>query len=173
MKGQVSLIKELELSPELGFRPEITIEFLQQYIKKFPEDEVVAEPLGFGQKAKAKLQAIHGGARSLVLVLVKVAQAMNPLISVFLPRNPEYAIPYAFLKIMLAVSRIRLRLACIGLINASVHPRNTERQTDHGRRMPRTAQGNPRVFVLSASHRSNRIDEAFDCSDIRAYIGPA
>ncbi len=174
MKGQVSLIKELEFSSEQDFCPAIIIEYLQQYIKKFPEDKVVSKPLGFGQKAKAKLQAIHGGARSLVLVLVKVAQAMEPLISVFLPKNPEYSIPYAFLKIMLVVSRLRLRvIACIGLTNTSVHPRNTERQTDHGRRVPRTAQGNSRVYVLSASHRSNRIDETFDCSDIRACIGPA
>jgi hypothetical protein len=123
MKSQVPLTEELEFSLEIDFRPAIIIEFLQQYIKKFPEDEVAAQPLGFGQKAKAKLQAISGGARSLVLVLIKVVQAMNPLISVFLPRNPEYAIPYAFLKIMLVVSRIRLRVsACIGLMNASVHP---------------------------------------------------
>jgi hypothetical protein len=153
MKGQVSLIKELEFSSEVDFHPAIITEFLQQYIKKLPEDEAIVEPLGFGQKAKAKLQAIRGGTRSLVLVLIKVAQAMNPLISVFLPRNPEFAIPYAFLKIMLVVSRTRLRvIACFALMNASVHARITERQTDHGRRMPRAAQRNSRVCVLSASH---------------------
>jgi hypothetical protein len=54
MKSQVPLTKELEFSSELDLRPAIIIEFLQQYIKKFPEDEVAAQPLGFGQKAKTE-----------------------------------------------------------------------------------------------------------------------
>jgi hypothetical protein len=133
MKSQVSLTKELEFSSELDFRPAIIIEFLQEYIKKFPEDEVATQPLGFGQKAKAKLQAIRGGARSLVLVLVKVAQAMNPLISVFLPRSPEYAIPYAFLKIMLVVSRIRLRVICVYWSNERLSSSKKYRKTNGSR----------------------------------------
>jgi hypothetical protein len=103
-KGHTSLIKELEYSSELDFSPAIITAFLQTRIAKLPTDEDVVEPSGGWQNAKATSKEFLLGARSLVLCLIKVAQAMDPLISVFLPSSPEYAIPYACLKSLFVVS---------------------------------------------------------------------
>jgi hypothetical protein len=132
-KGHQSLIKELEFSSEEDFRPAIITEFLTKSIEKLPKDEVVADPKGLKQKAKALPQKISSGARSLVLGLIKVAQAMDPLISVFLPSSPEYAIPYACLKVIFVVSQIRLpditslRLTEVSSLSKKLRKRNRSR----------------------------------------------
>jgi hypothetical protein len=121
-KGHSSLIKELLYSPELDFSPEIITAFLQTRIAKLTKDEVVAEPSGLSwiKKAKAKSKKVISGARSLVLGLIRVAKAMDPLISVLLPSSPEYAIPYGCLKVLFVVSYIQLQgLASLRLTEVS------------------------------------------------------
>jgi hypothetical protein len=108
-KGHKALIKELENSSELDFSPKIITEFLEKMIAELPTDDLVTERVGFGQKALAKTKKVFVGVRSFTLRLITVAQAMDPLIQLFLPSSPEYAIPYACLKVLFVVSQIHLQ----------------------------------------------------------------
>jgi hypothetical protein len=66
---------------------------------------VSATPLNLlGNKKDDREKQLTRGAKQLGLGLIKVAQALDSIISVLLPSSPEYAIPYACLKVIFQVS---------------------------------------------------------------------
>lgn len=74
-------------------------------MKKMPDNDEADEAASGGKRVfQRRAKQLTRGAKQLGLGLIKVAQALDPIISVLLPSSPEYAIPYACLKVIFQVS---------------------------------------------------------------------
>jgi len=102
-KAHFSAMEELRLSADLD--PKVVTKYLEDGVKRMPGSEEADSPGKDGKrKPRQRAKQLAHGAKELGLGLIKLAQALDPVISVLLPSSPEYAIPYACLKVMFQVS---------------------------------------------------------------------
>ncbi|PMD16288.1 hypothetical protein NA56DRAFT_649453 [Hyaloscypha hepaticicola] len=100
-KGHLSIMmKELKHSPELDFDPVTIKSFLEKLVAELKTDEPVIKRRWIVRRLMVATKEAVSGLKTFVLRLIDVAQAMDPLISLLLPSSPEYAIPYACLKVL-------------------------------------------------------------------------
>jgi hypothetical protein len=102
-KAHFSAIEELRLSVDLD--PKVIVKYLEDGVKRMPDNDEADEVASGGKKVfRRRAKQLTRGAKQLGLGLIKVAQALDPIISVLLLSSPEYAIPYACLKVIFQVS---------------------------------------------------------------------